>query len=223
MGCIFIQLAALPRRPVTHAIATAQSDLFGVEPALPPGLAFVPAFIDADEERELMSMAVSLPLNEARYKQYTARRRVHAWGTRYDFGEGRLRPGDLADLPPPLQRLRQRLAAWAGVAADDLAHVMVAEYRPGTPLGWHRDAPGYELIAGVSLGGVARLRFRPWPPEQPSQGDVIALDLAPRSAYSMRGTARWGWQHSIPPVPALRYSVTMRTLRGKPPHGSDGA
>ena len=29
----------------------------------------------------------------------------------------------------------------------------------------------------------------------------------------MRGAARWDWQHSVPPVPRLRYSVTMRTVR----------
>ena len=91
---------------------------------------------------------------------------------------------------------------------------MVAEYTPGTPLGWHRDAPDYELIAGVSLGSAARLRFRPWPPRDPKKDDILSLELAPRSAYRMAQTARWGWQHSVPPVPALRYSVTMRTVRG---------
>jgi len=30
----------------------------------------------------------------------------------------------------------------------------------------------------------------------------------------MRGEARDGWEHSIPPVDGLRYSVTFRTLRG---------
>ncbi|HYJ97513.1 MAG TPA: alpha-ketoglutarate-dependent dioxygenase AlkB, partial [Burkholderiaceae bacterium] len=99
------------------------------------------------------------------------------------------------------------------VAADDFVHAMVAEYTPGTPLGWHRDAPDYELIAGVSLGSAARLRCRPWPPRDPKKDDILALELAPRSAYLMAQTARWGWQHSVPPVPALRYSVTMRTVR----------
>jgi hypothetical protein len=42
---------------------------------------------------------------------------------------------------------------------------------------------------------------------------VPDMDLAPRSAYSMREEARWGWQHSIAPTPMLRYSVTFRTLR----------
>jgi hypothetical protein len=29
----------------------------------------------------------------------------------------------------------------------------------------------------------------------------------------MRGPARWDWQHSIPPVDKLRYSITFRSLR----------
>jgi alkylated DNA repair dioxygenase AlkB len=68
-------------------------------------------------------------------------------------------------------------------------------------------------IVGVSLLGPARLRFRPWPPRQPKKDDIVAVELAPRSAYRMRDVARWGWQHSVPPVSGLRYSVTMRTLR----------
>jgi hypothetical protein len=27
----------------------------------------------------------------------------------------------------------------------------------------------------------------------------------------LRAEARWGWQHSVAPTPALRYSITLRT------------
>jgi alkylated DNA repair dioxygenase AlkB len=88
---------------------------------------------------------------------------------------------------------------------------LIAEYRPGTPLGWHRDVPDYEQIVGISLAGHARLRFRPypWSPEKKSQ--MFALELAPRSAYILRDQARWGWQHHVPPTKELRYSITFRT------------
>ena len=198
---------------MTTTIHTAQGSLFDPTDGLPDGLAYDAAFIDAREERELIGVIAALPLREARYKEYTARRRVHAFGSRFDFDAYQLKPQPIGVLPTPLQRLRERLAAWAGVAPDDFVHVMVAEYTPGTPLGWHRDAPDYELIAGVSLGSAARLRFRPWPPRDPKKDDILTLDLAPRSAYRMARTARWGWQHSVPAVTALRYSVTMRTVR----------
>jgi alkylated DNA repair dioxygenase AlkB len=160
-------------------IHTAQGSLFDPTEGLPHGLAYEAAFIERDEERALIDVIAALPLREARYKEYTARRRVYAFGSRFDFDAYQLKPQPIGVLPAPLQSLRERLAAWSGVAPDDFVHVMVAEYTPGTPLGWHRDAPDYELIAGVSLGSAARLR----------------------------------WQHSVPAVTALRYSVTMRTVR----------
>jgi alkylated DNA repair dioxygenase AlkB len=199
---------------MSTTIHTAQRSLFEPTAGLPDGLAYEPAFIERDEERELIEVIAALPLHEARYKEYTARRRVYAFGSTFDFDAYQLKAQPIGVLPDPLQGLRERLAAWTGVAAEDFVHVMVAEYTPGTPLGWHRDAPDYGLIAGVSLGSAARLRFRPWPPRDPKKDDIVTLELAPRSAYRMAQTARWGWQHSVPPVPALRYSVTMRTVRG---------
>jgi alkylated DNA repair dioxygenase AlkB len=198
---------------VTTAIHTAQSQLFGTDDLLPPGLVFAPDFISQHEEADLLAVAAALPLREARYKEYTARRRVYAFGSRFDFDAYKLRPRAIGELPQPLAGLRDKLAPWAGVEAGDFVHVMVSEYAPGTPLGWHRDAPDYEVIVGVSLGSPARLRFRPWAQARNNKEDIVALDLAPRSAYLMRGVARWGWQHSVPPVPGLRYSVTMRTMR----------
>lgn len=207
-----------PGTPARLVLHTAQASLFDTADALPAGLVFAPDFIDTGAERALLDLAAALPLHEAQYKDYTARRRVFAYGTQLGQDDARYErsPRQLAALdalPAALHSLRKRLAAWAGVGAQELVHVMVAEYQTGTPLGWHRDAPHYELIAGVSLGSAARLRLRPWPPQGAKRDATVALDLAPRSAYLLRGEARWGWQHSVPPVPALRYSVTMRTAR----------
>ena len=189
-----------------------QFELF--EPAatsLPEGLQVRDDFITADEETALIGAIAALPLREARYKGYTARRRIVSYGSRYDFDDNRLQPA--APCAEFLLPLRERAAAWAGVAPEALHNVLVAEYRPGTPLGWHRDVPDYELVVGVSLAGAARMRLRPYPPLNPKKADVLTLELAPRSAYLLRGIARWGWQHSIAPTPALRYSITFRTLR----------
>ena len=40
-----------------------------------------------------------------------------------------------------------------------------------------------------------------------------AQTVAPRSAYLLRGPARFEWEHSIPPLEQLRYSITLRTFR----------
>ncbi|HEX2540072.1 MAG TPA: alpha-ketoglutarate-dependent dioxygenase AlkB [Caldimonas sp.] len=180
-------------------------------PALPDGWAYRPEFIDTAEEAALLEMIATLPLQEARYKGYTARRRVAGFGLSYDSDAQR--PRAAPDMPIEFAALRERAAAWIEVAADALTSVLVAEYRPGVPLGWHRDAPVFETVVGISLAGTARMRFRRYPPLQPKKADVLSLELAPRSAYVLRAEARWGWQHSVAPTPQLRYSITFRTAR----------
>ncbi|WP_436194303.1 alpha-ketoglutarate-dependent dioxygenase AlkB [Pseudorhodoferax sp. LjRoot39] len=107
--------------------------------------------------------------------------------------------------------LRDRVATWLGVSPQKLVQVLVAEYAPGTPLGWHRDVPDFEVVAGVSLGNDAVLRFRPFPPDEIAKRHAVQLTVAPRSIYKMEGAARWGWQHCVPPVKGRRWSITFRT------------
>ncbi len=187
-----------------------QEDLFAA-PALPPGMQYREDFITAEEENELIERIRALPLTEAKYHQYTARRRTHSFGASYDFSKQRATPAP--ELPPCLYWLRERAAAWASLDAAEIVQALVAEYRPGTPLGWHRDVPDYEVIVGISLAGPARLRLRPYPWSPERKREIIALELEPRSAYILRGVARWGWQHQVPPTKSLRYSITFRSVR----------
>jgi alkylated DNA repair dioxygenase AlkB len=184
-------------------------DLFGDAPPLPDGLVFDAAFLKPDEEAALLAWIATLPLHEAQYKEYTARRRVASFGSSYDFANNRLKPAP--PVPDVLHPLRARAAAWAGVPEVDFANALVAEYRPGTPLGWHRDVPDHELVFGVSLGGSAVMRLRRWPPV--ARAPTLELELPPRSAYLLRDEARWAWQHAIAPTRELRYSITLRTPR----------
>lgn len=185
---------------------------------LPDGLRYERGFLSGDEERKLVESIRALPLEEAKYKSYVARRRVASFGGRFDYDANRLEPS--AELVAELHPLRDRVAHWLGVAPSALVHALVAEYRPGTPLGWHRDVPDFEDVIGVSLGGEATMRFRPYPPVQPRRSGVVRLTLEPRSIYLLHGIARWGWQHSVAPTKGLRWSVTFRTARGerKPTH-----
>lgn len=194
----------------------AQSELF--EPAareLPEGMRYEREFLTPAEEESLLAVVQSLPLAEMNYKGYTARRRVASYGGSYDFDAKRLRQAQA--LPRALEPLRDKVAGWLGSAPGAFTQVLVAEYRPGTPLGWHRDVPDFEDVVGVSLLGEATMRLRPYPPRDPKKGDVLKLLLEPRSIYLLRGAARWGWQHSVAATPALRYSITFRTARR---HGS---
>ncbi|MEA3192932.1 MAG: hypothetical protein QOD26_1265 [Betaproteobacteria bacterium] len=163
----------------------------------PDGLVYEPEFISAAEEAALLEAVRALPLEAARYRQFTAKRRVAIF-----------------DAPPAfLVPLRDQLATWMELPAAELAYTLINEYRPGTALGWHRDSPEYESVAGVSLGTACRLRFRPWPPQKGRARDTLELQVTPRSAYLMRGAVRWRWQHSVPAVKELRYSITFRSSR----------
>lgn len=186
-----------------------QTDLF--PKPLPRGLEYREAFLSADAEAELLGAIAGLPLTEAQYKEFTAKRRTLSYGSTYDFSTNTSLPA--APIAPFLEPLRREVANFAGVDPSTFAHALISEYRPGTPLGWHRDVPQFELIVGVSLQGACRMRFRPfsWTSDRATQ--VIALDLQPRSAYILRGDARWRWQHSIVATTEHRYSITFRTLR----------
>lgn len=187
-----------------------QEDLFDLSgPTEPSGLRYETDFLSREEEASLAGRIALLPLEQMRYKSYTAKRRIMSYGGQYDFEGLMLRPA--MDPPDFLLPLRARVARWAGVRAEDITQILVAEYRPGTPLGWHRDAPDFEDVMGVSLLGAADLRFRPYPPHQPKKSDIVRLAVAPRSIYLLRGAARWNWQHSIAPAQSLRYSLTFRT------------
>ena len=180
-------------------------------PALPAGFAagfaYQPDFLSVDEERSLLEHFRSLPLTSAQYKEFRAKRRVVSYGERYDYDRNVLEPA--APIPEFLHPVRERIAAWAGRSARDFAHALVAEYAVGVRLGWHRDVPEFDLVVGLSLLSACRMRFRRYPPGVREKS--IALELAPRSVYRLEGDARWRWQHCVPPVPALRYSLTFRT------------
>lgn len=188
-------------------------DLAPSPSALPEGLRYEPSFLSPADEASLIALIQQLPLEAAQYKGYTARRRVVSYGGSFDYDTNRLRPS--AALIDELHPLRAAVARWAGRDPRSLVHVLVAEYRPGAPLGWHRDVPDFEDVFGVSLGGEALLRFRPYPPDPPRRESVVKLRVEPRSIYALRGPARWAWQHSVAPVDALRWSITFRTARDK--------
>ena len=189
----------------------AQADLFAAAPAYPEGLVYAADFLRRDEEGALLARLTSLPVAEAKYRGFVARRRTMHFGFGYDFTSNRLQ--DAPPLPAFLLPLRAKAAALANLPADAFVQGLVTEYRPGAPIGWHRDVPQFGVVVGVSLGNACRMRFRPYPPARDWSKHAFTLVLAPRSAYVLRDAIRWGWQHSIPDVHAPRWSITFRTMR----------
>jgi alkylated DNA repair dioxygenase AlkB len=194
-----------------------QFNLFGNGPieASIPGLVYEPEFLSRDEEAALLEIIGTLPLQAAKYKEYLARRRVVSYGGSYDFDANELMP--TTELDERLVPMRARVAEWYGTEPEKLVHALVAEYAPGTPLGWHRDVANFEGIVGVSLGAAATLRFRPYPYEPSMRKEVVSLVVQPRSIYRMTGDARWKWQHSVVATKDMRWSITFREARIGPP------
>lgn len=192
--------------------AYVQLDLFGAGtfPAI-PGLTYETEFLSIEEESLLLDIIGTLPLHFALYKGFESRTRIISYGGLYDFDTGTVKPSP--SLDERLVPLRSRVAAWIGVPVETLVQVLVAEYAVGTQLGWHRDVPEYETIAGLSLGSAATLRFRPYPPNPVTNRNSVSLQVEARSIYRMEGEARWGWQHTLPPVKHKRWSITFRTQR----------
>lgn len=193
------------------ALAGSSRDLFGAVSVWPDGLQYVDEFLSSDEERQLIDEVAGVPLHEAQYYQYTAKRRVANFGRGYDFEQRRLH--EAPPLPDFLIELRKKVADHLSLRADDFEQTLINEYRPGTPLGWHRDALNFELVTGVSLGSACRMRFRPYPPIKGRDARTFVLDVERRSLYVMRDDARWKWQHSVSPTRDQRWSITFRTLR----------
>ncbi len=189
----------------SHAAPT----LFDLSTELPDGFRYQPDFISEAEERGLLEHIGRLRFGEVRMHGVVARRRIVQYGRNHSFDSTRISAGE--QIPEFLEPLRVRIAAFAGRAPEEFSEVLLTEYQPGSPIGWHRDAPPFDIVAGVSLLSACRFRLRRYD----RTGDVVSLEVEPRSLYVMAGPARTDWEHHIPPTPALRYSITMRTLRSR--------
>lgn len=197
-------------------MASPQLNMFeGRPPAEPSGLVYAPGFVDAGEERALAERIAALPFKPFEFHGFTGNRRTVSFGMHYAFDGSGLREAE--PIPDWLQPLRTRAAALAGLEPKAFVHALVIEYAPGAGIGWHRDRPVFGDVAGISLLAPAPLRFRRKQVLSEDEGagskwDRFTLTAEPRSAYLLRGEARHEWEHSIPPLETLRYSVTLRTL-----------
>jgi alkylated DNA repair protein (DNA oxidative demethylase) len=177
----------------------------------PDGLVYRPALLSDGEERELLRRFDGLDFGQIRMHGVVAKRTAKHYGLDYDY-DSRSIVEEVDPIPDWLLGVRTQAAALAGVEPAELIEALVQRYPAGSQIGWHRDAPAFGTVVGVSLGSSARMRFR-----RESGGVRLAweVELEPRSGYVLAGEARRAWQHHVPPTKALRYSITFRTLQGR--------
>jgi len=186
-----------------------QSDLFA-----PPGpsVATRADIVDATEEAALIAAIDATDPTPFRFQGWLGKRLTTSFGWSYDFDRGTMAAAE--PIPAFLLPVRERAAAFAGLAPDALEQALLIRYDPGAGIGWHRDRPQFEHVLGISLGAPATLRLR----RRRADGfDRATIPLAPRSAYLLSGEARHDWEHSIAPMDEPRWSITFRSLskRGK--------
>lgn len=185
-----------------------QTSLFAAAPALPEGFRYQADLITPDQESALLAIVQELPFQHFHFQGYVGNRRTVSYGWRYDFNDRRLQKAD--DLPEFLLSLRPVVAAFAGIEPERLQQVLVTEYDAGAGIGWHRDKAMFGEVVGLSLLSSCRFRLRR---KAGSTWERVSLVAQPRSAYLLSGPSRTEWEHSIPPVDTLRYSITFRNFR----------
>jgi alkylated DNA repair protein (DNA oxidative demethylase) len=197
-----------------------QASLFDL--STPPDFEYRPDFITEVEEAALLREIDALEFSNVEMRGVVAKRRTIHFGWTYGYTARTSEPG--TPMPVFLGPIRERAASWIGVGREDLAEALVTEYAVGAPIGWHRDAPMFGIVVGISLRAACGMKFRPYV----SPGEISRLDgaprrtthemqLAPRSAYVLKGVVRRDFEHSIPPVEEKRYSITFRTVIAAPP------
>ncbi|WP_354081155.1 alpha-ketoglutarate-dependent dioxygenase AlkB [Bradyrhizobium sp. S3.5.5] len=102
----------------------------------------------------------------------------------------------------PYRGIRRRCARQLPAGSRD-------RVRAGAGIGWHKDRPVFGDVAGISLLSSCTFRLRRRTAKSFERSTLVA---EPRSVYLLRGPSRTEWQHSIPGVESLRYSVTFRNV-----------
>lgn len=184
-----------------------QTELFAKSAQMPAGFEYFEDVISRVDEDALVTRLATLPFEQFEFHGYLGKRRVVSFGWRYDFNDEALRESD--PIPDFLLPLREEAAALASVPAMEVQHVLVTEYAPGAGIGWHRDKAVFKDVIAFSMCSSCTLRLRR---KQGSSWRRASIRIQPRSAYVLRGPSRREWEHSVPPVEQLRYSITFRNF-----------
>jgi alkylated DNA repair dioxygenase AlkB len=172
--------------------------LFPVDPLLPEGFSYYPGFITEAEETDLYNEILNIELHPLIFQGYEAKRKVATFGYDWDFQTRTLSPG--RKIPDAFNFLIERVARHLLFNPADFAEILLTEYPVESVINWHRDAPPFDVIAGISLLSDCIFRLRPYNKAKQNRKAIISFPLHRRSLYIISGSSRTDWEHSIPAV-----------------------
>src|SRR5437763_2217783 len=123
----------------------------------PAGLVYAAELLTPDEERAALAAIDAIDFDEIRMHGVVAKRTARHFGIDYDY-ERRGVIGNAEPIPDWLQPVRAAGAELAGIATAELVEALVQRYPEGAQIAWHRDAPMFGTVVGVSLLSASRMR-----------------------------------------------------------------
>jgi alkylated DNA repair dioxygenase AlkB len=185
--------------------------LFPVQPILPTGFEYYSEFITVPEELQLIEAINKTELRPMIFQGFEAKRKVASFGYDWHFTTRTLSKG--TDIPQPFDFVIKKVAAFLLIDHSAVAELLITEYPIGSLINWHRDAPPFDVIIGISLLSDCTLKLRPYDKQKQNRRSLISIPVKRRSMYIMRGPSRSEWEHSTGAVKEVRYSITLRTLK----------
>lgn len=184
--------------------------LFDIGPVLPEGFSYFPGFITEAEEMLVLETIEGFDLQKMKFHEYEAKRKVISFGQGWSFTDQQLKQGNL--IPIAFDFLVDKIAGHRCIGKESIVQFLITEYPIGSIINWHRDAPPFATIAGISLLSDCIFKLRPHEKEKQTRRATISLPVQRRSLYIMQGPAKTAWQHATAPLNKVRYSLTFRTL-----------
>ena len=163
--------------------------------------------ITPEEESNILKFIEQLPFLPYVMRGQASRRDIVRFG--HDYGPVGGSHHEVQPMPDPLIFLRERAASVTKMDTTQFIASVVTRYRPGSTIGWHSDMTMFgPVVFGFSLMSECTCKLRAKSDHQ----KVFRTVVQPRSLYVMKGKIRSDWEHSIPAVKQLRYSITYRTV-----------
>jgi alkylated DNA repair dioxygenase AlkB len=187
------------------------SSLFPIEYIFPPGFIYEENFLTPEEEQKLLILVSTIERHNMMFQGFEAKRKTASFGYDYNFDKRTISKGKC--IPVEFNPLIEKVGHKFSISPNEFSELLLTEYPVGSVINWHRDAPPFDIIVGISLNADCTFRLRPHDKARRSRSSIISFPLHQRSLYLMTGEARTDWQHSIAPVKKTRFSITLRTLK----------